>query len=75
MNKFQKINHFAGSYHLGRKDLMWKNISKLKRQFGEDYNICPKTYIFPHDYKRFVCETKSKEVNKSYYIMKPVSSS
>lgn len=24
MNKFQKMNHFPGSYQLGRKDLMWK---------------------------------------------------
>lgn len=39
MNKFQKVNHFPGSYNLGRKDLMWKNISKMKRQFGEEYNI------------------------------------
>lgn len=75
MNKFQKVNHFPGSYNLGRKDLMWKNVSSMKRKFGADYNICPKTYIFPYDYKRFIIEWKSNEVNKSFYIMKPVSSS
>lgn len=75
MNKFQKLNHFPGSYHLGRKDLMWKNISKMKRQFGDDYDICPKTYLLPHDYQRFVSETKSKDISKNYYIMKPVASS
>ena len=75
MNKFQKVNHFPGSYNLGRKDLMWKNVSKMKRKFAADYNICPKTYIFPYDYKRFIIECKSNEVNKSFYIMKPVSSS
>lgn len=75
MNEYQKVNHFPGSYQLGRKDLMWKNISRLKRQFGSEYNICPKTYIFPHDYRRFVMDTKVKETAKNYYIMKPVSAS
>lgn len=75
MNKFQKMNHFPGSYQLGRKDLMWKNISRLKRKFGTEYNICPKTYIFPQDYGRFIIEAKAKEASKNFYILKPVSSS
>jgi len=33
--EYQKINHFPGSEHLGRKDLMWRNISKMIRKFGE----------------------------------------
>lgn len=39
VNKYQRINHFPGSYELGRKDRMWKNISRMKRKFGVDYNI------------------------------------
>lgn len=73
MNKFQKLNHFPGSYQLGRKDLMWKNVSRLKRQFPLEYNICPKTYVFPQDYRRFVLE--AKENTKGLYILKPVASS
>ena len=30
-NKFQKINHFPGCWQLGRKDYMWKNLTKLRR--------------------------------------------
>lgn len=75
MNKFQRMNHFPSGYQLGRKDLMWKNISRQKRQFGSEYNICPKTYIFPHDYRRFIIDAKSKDNKKAYYIMKPVASS
>jgi len=75
MNKFQKMNHFPGSYQLGRKDLMWKNISKMKRQFGSEYSICPKTYIFPHDYRRFLIDAKSRDSAKNFYILKPVSAS
>jgi tubulin polyglutamylase TTLL4 len=73
MNRFQKMNHFPGSYNLGRKDLMWTNISRLKRQFGSDYNICPKTFVFPHDYRRFI--TEAKENPKGFYILKPIASS
>ena len=75
MNEFQKVNHFPGSYQLGRKDLMWKCVQKQKRIFGDDYNIAPKTYIFPNDYTRFVSDAMAKELNKNFYIMKPVSSS
>ncbi len=75
MNKFQRMNHFPAGFQLGRKDLMWKNISRLKRQFGSEFNICPKTYVFPHDYRRFIIDAKAKENKKAYYILKPVSAS
>ena len=29
--KYQKINHFPQSFYIGRKDLMWKNIVRMKR--------------------------------------------
>lgn len=76
INKFQKVNHFPGSYrNLGRKDMMWRNVSRMMRKYGSDYNICPKTYVLPHDYQCFVMDSKGKETSKSFYIMKPVSSS
>lgn len=39
VHKYQRINHFPCSYELGRKDRMWKNVSRMKRKFGADYNI------------------------------------
>jgi tubulin polyglutamylase TTLL6/13 len=41
MCKYQRVNHFPLSFHLGRKDLMWKNIYKMKKLFLKDYDICP----------------------------------
>ena len=32
-SKYQKINHFPQSFQLGRKDLMWKNISRASKMF------------------------------------------
>jgi tubulin polyglutamylase TTLL4 len=52
LSKYMKMNHFPGCWSIGRKDNLWRNISKFKRLHGDAYNICPRTYIFPEDYKR-----------------------
>lgn len=73
MNKFQKHNHFPGSWHLGRKDNLWKNIWKKRREFGEDYGFCPTTYLMPDDFRLF---QQDREDNpKELWIFKPVASS
>jgi hypothetical protein len=32
---------------------MYKNISKMIREHGEEYRIVPKTYVLPEDYRKF----------------------
>ena len=70
--KYQKINHFPQSFQIGRKDLMWKNIVRMKRQFAEVYNFCPKTYVLPDDFRSLITD---REVDnyKHMYIMKPAA--
>ena len=46
---------------------------RMKRKFGEDYNICPLTFILPEDYSRLCVERDSDA--KALWIMKPVASS
>jgi hypothetical protein len=41
LESYQKLNHFPGTYEVGRKDNMWRNISRMKRLFGNDFNIAP----------------------------------
>jgi tubulin polyglutamylase TTLL4 len=74
INKFQRANHFAGSWCIGRKDLMWQNVQRMRRVYGKAFDIAPATYIFPQDYKRWLID---REMNsyKSMYIMKPAASS
>ncbi|CDW86808.1 tubulin-tyrosine ligase family protein [Stylonychia lemnae] len=74
MFRYQRVNHFPQSFHLGRKDLMWKNIYKMKRQYQSDYDICPQTYLLPDDYKKLVADREA-EGNKNLYILKPNASS
>lgn len=45
---YQKINHFPNSFHITRKDLMNKAISKMQCKYGiTNFNFLPKTYILP----------------------------
>ena len=31
---YQKVNHFPGSFEIGRKDRLWRNLSKLQSRVG-----------------------------------------
>jgi hypothetical protein len=53
LDKYRHCNHFPGTFQLGRKDSMYKNISKMIREYGEEYRIVPKTYVLPEDYRKF----------------------
>jgi hypothetical protein len=53
MDKYQKINHFPSSYQMGRKDCIWKNVHRMLKKHGEDFDILPRTYIFPADSHQF----------------------
>ncbi len=45
---YQKLNHFPNSFHLTRKDLMNKTVSKMQVKYGiTHYGFLPKTYILP----------------------------
>ena len=74
LNPNQHINHFAGSWTIGRKDYMWRNVQRMRRLYGKAFDICPTTYIMPEDFKRWCID---REVNnfKNMYIMKPVAAS
>lgn len=72
-HQFQKTNHFPGSWQLGRKDLMWRNIYKFKRQWPDEFNITPGSYVLPEDYKAW--EDAREKEPKALWIFKPCNSS
>jgi tubulin polyglutamylase TTLL4 len=72
---YKHCNHFAGTWQLGRKDLMYRNIAAQIREFGEEYNIVPKTWILPHDLRSFQEERKESEGKHRLWILKPAASS
>eukprot|EP00111_Clytia_hemisphaerica_P007288 TCONS_00021186-protein len=71
---FQKINHFPGTFHIGRKDKLWRNFCKMKIAYGkQDFNFVPQTYVLPHDLGQLkkVWEEGS---TKNKWIIKPPAS-
>lgn len=67
LHPHQLVNHFPGSFGLGRKDYLWKNLSRMQRQFGEAYDFCAKTYVLPRDREHFERDYAEGDV----YILKP----
>ena len=61
---------------MGRKDLMWKNLNKAQKIHAatNDYYFCPRTYVFPDDFRKFTMDREATG-NKLMYIMKPSASS
>lgn len=77
------MNHFKNHYELTRKDLLAKNLKRLRRSViksgsKEDIfkvDFFPLTYVLPNDYQLFLEHFKknSSEMGKSLWIMKPVA--
>lgn len=53
---------------------MWKNINAQYELYSDDYEICPKTYVFPDDEKEFQHEIDNDD-GSGLWIFKPNSAS
>ena len=53
LNKYQKTNHFPGSAQLGRKDLLWRKMNRLRIKFPKEFTIAPISYLLSEDYEAF----------------------
>lgn len=81
LDPHQRINHFRNHYELTRKDLLVKNMKRMKRFYeregnpeeAQKYNVCPVTFVVPQEYNMFVEEFKKH--SGSTWIMKPVGKS
>ena len=74
-DEYKHVNHFAGTWYLGRKDFMYRNIAHQIRDFGAEYQIVPKTWILPNDARTFQNERDASEGQHKYWILKPANSS
>eukprot|EP00932_Pfiesteria_piscicida_P017551 SRR837773.4429.p2 GENE.SRR837773.4429~~SRR837773.4429.p2 ORF type:complete len:649 (+),score=295.50 SRR837773.4429:74-1948(+) len=69
----QRTNHFPGSHHLGRKDMVWRNISRMKQRYGAPYEITPDVFILPREMEAF--DRARFEDRSRLWIWKPCSAS
>uniref|UniRef100_A0A0K0E1P2 Tubulin--tyrosine ligase n=1 Tax=Strongyloides stercoralis TaxID=6248 RepID=A0A0K0E1P2_STRER len=73
LKAFQKMNHFPGSFHLGRKDRLWLHLKEMMdRHINNDFFIMPYSYILPKDFEMAKKYLEKGESNK--LILKPPAS-
>ncbi|KAG0560721.1 hypothetical protein KC19_9G007800 [Ceratodon purpureus] len=69
----QRFNHFRNYYELTRKDLLIKNLKRMKKNLEREgqvveagkYNFFPQTYALPAEYGLFVEEFKRTSPNQN----------
>lgn len=70
---YQRVNHFPGSWCIGRKDRLSRLLHKFSRNFKEDFHIHPQTFVLPNDSGSLIgFLTRNPD---SLFIRKPVASS
>jgi tubulin polyglutamylase TTLL9 len=78
MEDGMRINHFRNHYELTRKDLMVKNLKRMKKQLqrgdsfeeASKYHFWPATFVLPAEYGLFLEEFK--RTPGAVWIMKPI---
>lgn len=74
LREYQKINHFPGTFQIGRKDRLWKNLFRLMTKFGKkEFGFIPRTYVLPQDSK-LLRSAWEKNCGKERWIVKPPAS-
>ncbi|NXH10511.1 TTLL4 polyglutamylase, partial [Bucco capensis] len=74
IREHQKLNHFPGSFQIGRKDRLWRNLVKMQARCGKkEFNFFPQSFILPQDIKLL---RKAWEEGGSHqkWIVKPPAS-
>jgi len=69
----QKTNHFPGSFHLGRKDLIWRSLARMRKKHGLAYEITPEVFVFPREMADWD-QTRMAD-DSALWIWKPCSAS
>jgi len=77
---FQKVNHLINSRTVHRKDLLQKQINrvrKLNKKLNEIFDIMPQTFLLSKEYMGFIEEfSRIKKTNEyNIWIVKPVGRS
>lgn len=74
LKQSQKVNHFPGTYHIGRKDRLSRNLSRMTMKYGKrEFGFVPRTYVLPQDMRLFR-QVWEKNGGKEKWIIKPPAS-
>ncbi|KAJ4460001.1 putative tubulin tyrosine ligase [Paratrimastix pyriformis] len=81
LNDVQRVNHFRNHYELTRKDLLIKNLKRMKKQLEREeraleaskFDFFPGTYVLPQEFGMWKEEFKQRQ--GVTWIMKPIAKS
>ncbi|XP_052124662.1 tubulin monoglutamylase TTLL4 isoform X2 [Frankliniella occidentalis] len=74
LKEYQKINHFPGTFQIGRKDRLWRNLFKLMAKFGKkEFGFIPRTYVLPQDSKMLRAAWERSNGKEAWIIKPPAS--
>lgn len=69
LEEWRKVNHYPGSFHMGRKDKLWLRLKSTSEKF-ESFH--PRTFVLPKDYK-LLQEYWSASPNNLFIVKPPAS--
>ena len=72
LHKHQRMNHFPGTWSIGRKDRLARTIQKQKRRHASAYSFLPECWILPSDKGSFKRELAGA-THKNLWIARPDS--
>lgn len=74
LGEHQKLNHFPGTFQIGRKDRLWRNLSKMQVRFGkQEFSFFPRTFILPQDIKLLRKAWEDGGTRQKWIIKPPAS--
>ncbi|XP_065214655.1 tubulin monoglutamylase TTLL4-like [Planococcus citri] len=74
LHEHQKFNHFPSTYHVGRKDSLWKNIKQMKQRYGDrKFDIAPPSFVLPEEKKTFRMQWENGAKDQCYILKPPAS--
>ncbi|XP_061860622.1 tubulin monoglutamylase TTLL4 isoform X2 [Colius striatus] len=74
IKEHQKLNHFPGSFQIGRKDRLWRNLLKMQARCGKkEFNFFPQSFILPQDIK-LLKKAWEEGASRQKWIVKPPAS-
>ncbi|NWV20600.1 TTLL4 polyglutamylase, partial [Origma solitaria] len=71
IREHQKLNHFPGSFQIGRKDRLWRNLLRMQARCGKkEFNFFPQSFILPQDIK-LLRKAWEEGASRQKWIVKP----
>lgn len=71
LEEWRKVNHYPGSFHMGRKDKLWLRL-RLANQKHKFESFHPQTFVLPRDYNELNEFWRNSPSN--LFIIKPPAS-